>query len=135
MIILFNGRYSPGLCKSNPNVLFVFGDNARRVGMGGQAIIREQINAVGVATKRSPAHFMEDGNPRDMRTMAEDMIAIETSLDAGRTIVLPTFRESGLSTLGCGLAQLPERCPALYAMINEWQARLVRTHEKQEYWV
>ena len=38
----------------NPNAIFVFGDNLKRVGLGGAAILREHPQAYGFITKRSP---------------------------------------------------------------------------------
>jgi hypothetical protein len=38
----------------NPNVIFVFGDNLRRVGYGGAAALRDHKQTYGFITKRSP---------------------------------------------------------------------------------
>jgi hypothetical protein len=48
--------------RSNPSLLYVFGDNLDRVGMGGQAAeMRGEPNSFGVATKRSITHsYPED---------------------------------------------------------------------------
>ena len=41
--------------KANPSVLYLFGDNLQRVGLGGQAKeMRGEPNAVGIATKKAP---------------------------------------------------------------------------------
>ena len=43
------------LCKNNPNAFIVFGDNLICKGKAGEAIIRDEINAFGVPTKRLPS--------------------------------------------------------------------------------
>lgn len=45
-------RYTLNLVKGNRDVYFVFGDNLIGEGKGGQAIIREEPNTIGVPTKR-----------------------------------------------------------------------------------
>jgi hypothetical protein len=45
----------------NPNVLFIFGDNMLRIGLGGQAReMRGQPNAIGIPTKQSPGTAPHD---------------------------------------------------------------------------
>ena len=39
-------NYTPELLRANPNKLFLFGDNNTRTGKGGQAVIRDEPNAV-----------------------------------------------------------------------------------------
>ena len=47
--------------KNNPDILYVFGDNLVREGIGGQAKeMRGETNSFGVATKRSPTYNPED---------------------------------------------------------------------------
>ena len=48
--------YSINDCSLNKNKLYVFGDNLKRVGMAGQASIRNIYNAVGLATKKAPSN-------------------------------------------------------------------------------
>ena len=47
-------KYTNALLKKNRNKLFVFGDNCLRKGKAGQAIIRDQPNSAGIATKVLP---------------------------------------------------------------------------------
>ena len=47
-------RYSVELCKKNPEIIFVFGDNLLEIGKAGQAIIRDCENSFGIPTKRKP---------------------------------------------------------------------------------
>lgn len=120
-------RYSVDLCRRHPNKFFLFGDNCERIGRGGQAIIRGCGNAIGLVTKRSCSEYMEDGHSGDLLAVAMDMKMIEIMLKQGNTIVLPVF-ENGKTTLGCGLADLPNRAPALYQLIDAWTQRLIKEY-------
>ena len=40
--------------RAHPNTLFVFGDNDQRRGKAGQAVIRDEPNAIGFRTKKAP---------------------------------------------------------------------------------
>lgn len=42
--------------RANPNHIFVFGDNTKRVGNGGAAILRDEPNVYGFVTKILPTH-------------------------------------------------------------------------------
>lgn len=46
--------------KSNPNQIFVFGDNTIREGSGGAAKLRYEPNVYGFITKKFPLHSDED---------------------------------------------------------------------------
>lgn len=47
--------YTPELLRANREKIYVFGDNMKRYGKRGQAVIRDEPNAFGVATKRHPS--------------------------------------------------------------------------------
>jgi hypothetical protein len=127
MFYEFEGQYTPGRCQAFPSYLWVFGDNLQRVGTGGQAIIRPEPNAIGIATKRSPGAYMESGCATDMEAIARDCWAIERLHQIGRKIVLPILKGSRKTSLGCGLADLPGRAPDLYAFLCAWHERVVRS--------
>ena len=57
-IYLCHKLYTKGLCHKYPDFIFVFGDNVYRSGKGGQAVIREMENSVGIRTKRAPTTFV-----------------------------------------------------------------------------
>jgi hypothetical protein len=46
--------------RSNPNHIFVFGDNLLRVGHGGTAKLRDEPNTYGFITKKAPTYKDED---------------------------------------------------------------------------
>ena len=43
----------------NPNAIFIFGDNLRRVGYGGAAVLRDHTQTYGFITKRNPDNMDE----------------------------------------------------------------------------
>lgn len=112
--------------QENPDVLYVFGDNAERQGLGGQAKeMRGEHNAVGIRTKRAPnnrpsAFFSED--PDDVAEqnawIAEDFEAIYEHLDQGGTVVVPA------DGVGSGLSRLKEVSPSSWDFLCEQMDRL-----------
>jgi hypothetical protein len=111
--------YTPELLRANPEMFFVFGDNLQRIGTGGQAVIRHEPNAIGVATKASPGMFFTDDNEiypefksiswHPYRYLIDaDLAAVEEKLAIpGAAVVVP------LAFIGTGLAALPEKAPGL----------------------
>lgn len=103
--------------RANPHKLYVFGDNAQRTGLGGQAgACRGEPNAIGVATKWSPtnedaAYFSDDDNAA-WDAVRKDLSRVTRALCDGKTIVVPK------DGIGTGLSQMPQRCPRLLAYIN-----------------
>lgn len=102
--------------KANPNVLYVFGDNMERAGLGGQAKeMRGEHNAIGIATKWAP-NMNEDAFFKDSDfDIVKDQIDLDfTRLeDHDGVVVIP------LDGLGTGLSELPIRAPKIYAYINQ----------------
>lgn len=47
--------YTQKLLRTNPDKVWVFGDNMKGFGKGGQAMIRDEPNAFGIPTKRYPS--------------------------------------------------------------------------------
>ena len=130
-IVAYSGVYSPEQCRKYAKALWVFGDNLKGVGMGGQACIRTQPNSVGVPTKRAPGgpnEFFHEGWVTDMHGVIEAMTdLVQTAKDRKCShLVLPVFKDTGHTTLGCGLARLPEKAPSIYAFINAWSTQLIR---------
>jgi len=119
-VILFTGWYTRELCQDHRDKFFVFGDNTKRFGMGGQAIIRNQPNAIGIATKILPAmskeSFFSDSIPSHMLTVLDDIAAVWQLLDEDKTIVIPV-NVGGKPTLGLERAELPQRAPLIYDAI------------------
>lgn len=125
-VITFAGWYGTSLCQAHPKKVFVFGDNTKGFGKGGQAIIRDEPNAYGVPTKRLPSmavgSFFEEGNASDLDFVFNALSGLWTILKgAGRlgpgTIVIPVTAEGKVS-LGLERAELPQRAPSIYATIE-----------------
>jgi hypothetical protein len=121
-ILYYCGWLTPELCRRHANKLFVFGDNLQRFGMGGQAIIRNEANSFGIATKRLPSmhegsFFFED-KISDMEAVLGDLKALWNylKLDPHVQVVIPVT-SAGEISLGLERAQLKERAPSIYATI------------------
>lgn len=101
---------------ANPHLLYVFGDNLQRVGMGGQAgAMRGEPNAHGIATKCSPGMSPYDffiGSDQDFLSVESDIGALQAKLTGYSGLVVP------LDGLGSGLAELDIRAPKLFAYLN-----------------
>lgn len=119
MLVRTSEFYTPELLRANPEFIFVFGDNLRREGKGGQAAIRNEPNALGLATKRYPskmesayfAHYSAE-DEIDLRN------EIKKVLNAAcyKMVVIP-FTDK--VQLGTGLSELPTRAPNLYKLLTD----------------
>ena len=89
-------KFTPAIVKNNPNKMFVFGDNIARTGKGGQAIIRDEPNVIGVPTKHSARKFFTDDDyDLAVQVIDEAFQEIDEARGLGKVIVLP---EDGLGT-------------------------------------
>ena len=109
MVILQSRIYRADL-QANPAVIYVFGDNERRYGFGGQAKeMRGEHNAVGVATLKAPGLFWTEAEAqRQMAVIDADMKPLFAAAHLGRTIVFP------LDGIGTGLSELERRSPTTF---------------------
>ena len=108
-------RYTNADVKANPDKIYIFGDNTERRGTGGQAQIRNNENAFGIATKVSPkttedAYFSDSMGYAPMQIIEEDIARIKAD---GRPIVFPK------DGFGTGLAKLKEKAPQTYAYLKQ----------------
>ena|SRR5687768_10506382 len=109
-----------GDLRSNPDKRYVFGDNVRRIGLGGQAKeMRGEPNAIGVVTKyypsMAPRSFFND-TAECMELVMQDLMVVQNALDQELKVVVP------LDGIGAGLSRLPELAPRLYDYIVDWFA-------------
>ena len=117
-MIIFQHRIYRIDLRANPDVLYVFGDNVDRVGLGGQAgEMRGEPNAVGVATKWSPSmretSFFDDSDYEHIAKIIDaDFEPLFKAALNGKTIILPS------DGLGTGLSEMPTRCPKLYQLVR-----------------
>jgi hypothetical protein len=114
-VIIFEGYWKISDVEANPKYLFIFGDNDIGKGKGGQAIIRDLPNAMGIPTKKLPsfqckAYYTdkEYNNNCNKINKAIDKIRIEYYRGKYIGIVLPK------DGLGTGLSKLPTKAPLTY---------------------
>ena len=113
-------RYTDADVKANPNKIYIFGDNTQRTGKGGQAQIRGNRNAMGIATKFKPdttedSYFNDDTISENISDIDSDIESIKTRLENNPTFTL-VFPKDGLGT---GLAKLKEKAPKTYAYLKQ----------------
>lgn len=105
--------YTKNLLKHHPDKIFVFGCNMKRYGKGGQAVIRDEPNAFGIATKRYPsrddwAYFSDKQDEKEF--VLQDLRNLY-KLAQHKVIVFP---EAGIGT---GLAEIEKRSPVIWNML------------------
>lgn len=106
------------IMKENPKKMFVFGDNDLRIGKGGQALeMRGEPNVIGIRTKKVPglsedAYYSDNEYDANIKKVTEDIKDIMKSIQAGKTIVLPS------AGVGTGMAELSTRAPRTLAYIK-----------------
>lgn len=116
--------YTRSQAKASPGSIFVFGDNLKRAGKGGQAEeLRGEPNAVGIITKAEPsredyAYLADDlhGNAC-AKAWEADFGRLTEHLKRGGTIVWPA------DGIGTGLALMKSKAPML------WDELCLRTRE------
>jgi len=114
--------------RSNPNTLYVFGDNLKRQGMGGQAAeMRYEPNACGVATKKSPGtspadYFRDNEYIKNLEIFHNDLDRVENHLKVGGEVVFPT------NGLGTGLSRLTQTAPQSYQALTDIIAEFVKKY-------
>lgn len=107
--------------RKNPDVLYIFGDNLIRKGLGGQAKeMRGESNAIGIVTKRypsnSPTSFIHDSDLdiNHLKTIVDnDISRVIIALKSGK------YRALVIPQLGVGLAKLHINAPNFYKYIQD----------------
>lgn len=94
------------------DIVYVFGDNVKRRGRGGQAkACRGLPNTIGIRTKYAPGRRKKDYFGQDELTeklyICEDILVLERVIAEGKFVVFP---DDGIGT---GMAELPTRAPAV----------------------
>lgn len=121
-------RITREFVQSNPDKLFIFGDNLARQGMGGQAReMRGEPNSLGIPTKRlptySPEAFLKDSDFNNVKPFIDK--ALQRISDFKGTVVFPA------DGVGTGLAKLPESAPKVYRYICEELEKLGITNNNR----
>lgn len=116
--MIYQSRIYRADLQANPDIIYVFGDNAQRYGRGGQAgEMRGEPNAVGIATKwdirGKDSDFYSDSNWEGCTAqIREDWLPVYHHLQNGGIVVCP------LDGLGTGLSELPTRAPRVYRYLQ-----------------
>lgn len=117
-IIIFNGFWTIDDVNKNPHALFVYGDNDVHIGKGGQAIIRDCVNAIGLPTKKypnnQPTSFYTDLEYYDNIKKIDN--AINQIINASQKYDYVVLPRDGFGT---GLAKLKENAPETLNYINQ----------------
>lgn len=105
--------------RSNPHVLYLFGDNDMRTGYGGQAKqMRDEPNAVGIRTKRAPwtgdnAYWSDINYQDNLDKIEEDLDRVGLHLALGKVVVVP------MDGIGTGLSEMEDRCPKTFKYLQD----------------
>lgn len=113
--------------RANPHLLYIFGDNLKRVGLGGQAgEMRNEPNAFGFATKFGPGY-------EDKDLYFDGDIVVKASIDLEiqqLKLVLDTKKYQGvvwpLDGIGTGLAAMPQNAPNYLAYLTDQILKLIQ---------
>jgi hypothetical protein len=123
-VIVFKGWWTVDDVINNPMWLFVFGDNNAGYGKGGQAIIRDYINTIGIPTKKSPSNkkesFYTDSEFESNKKRIDN--AIKNIISLAQHYVLVVLPEDGFGT---GLADLPNRAPKTFNYLQTAVSQMV----------
>lgn len=115
---------------NNPDFLYLFGDNVKRIGYGGQAKeMRGEPNALGIATKKTPssdplAFFYDDEYMKNVKIIYDDMMPAVKHLVNGGVLVIPA------DGLGTGLSKMDKKCPRTLMALNELIEYLYNVDER-----
>lgn len=106
--------------RANPAVLYIFGDNEIRSGLGGQAKeMRGEPNAAGIATLYAPGRYWTEANITHQCSVIDaDMAPVFEAAKSGHLIVFP------LDGIGTGLACLKSHSPTTFAHLEQRVAAL-----------
>lgn len=110
--IVYQYRYFRQDVILNPSALYVFGDNALRVGYAGQAeACRGLANAHGIATLLQPGKYFQDKHYEQVIALVgRDLDGLADAINTGafHTLVFP------IDGVGTGLARMKEHAPHSY---------------------
>lgn len=103
---------------ANPDTYYLFGDNVKRYGLGGQAReMRGEPNAIGIATKWAPdnlrASYFSDENEKCLEIVQADFAKVFDLVKNNKDIVVPA------DGLGTGLSNLQLHAPELLKFIGD----------------
>lgn len=114
------GIWSSDICQMYSDSLFIYGDNDIRRGKGGQAIIRDEKNSMGIPTKHLPsstpnAFYNDDNYSDNINKITNAVFEIILRSQSYNTIYFPKHG------LGTGLARLNIKAPRTYQYLVDIQ--------------
>jgi len=111
-ILIHQGYWTINSVVEQPSHLYVFGDNDIGKGKGGQAIIRDLDNSIGIPTKKLPSYdinaFYTDNEYQQNCAKIDKAIYKMLKNFLKKNFTHLVFPEDGLGT---GLAKLPSKAP------------------------
>lgn len=105
--------------QDHPYVLFVFGDNDKRYGLGGMAKeFRGEINSIGIRTKKAPSmgeqSFYTDAELKDnIVKIADDISRLFTTASCFSCVYIP-------DGIGMGRARLDTCAPLTFLVLKRF---------------
>lgn len=102
----------------HPDKIFLFGDNDKGTGYGGQAKeMRNKVNTIGIPTKKlpdtTPESYYTDNEFEDNKKKINTSIKLVINeIKKGKTIVIPS------AGIGTGLSKLKEKAPKTFAFLQ-----------------
>ncbi len=112
-ILIFKKFWTVDDVTKHRDWLFVYGDNNIKRGRGGQAIIRDEPNSIGIPTKKYPSNhpnsfYNDDDFDDNTKRIDEAISQILSESKKYNKIILPA------DGFGTGLARLPVCAPKTY---------------------
>ncbi len=114
-ICIVSKRYSVEQCRVNFDCLFVFSDTLERIGVLGQACIREQVNSIGIATQKSANEFFTDKEYDENCKLIDEEIEKIKRYAEEREVKAIGFPWMGIGT---GLSSMQTKCPKTFCYLT-----------------
>lgn len=112
-IVIWSSNFNNNTCRKNSNILFIFGDNVKRKGYAGQAIIRDEKNSFGIPTCKSPNVFFTDKELNYNKDIIDQSLKkLKKKIDTYDYIAFP------INGIGTGLSMLKTRSPKTWEYLN-----------------
>lgn len=116
-IRIFPGFWSVKDVRKNRDYIFVYGDNDEKSGKGGQAVVREEGNTLGIPTKKRPnnstdSFYTDNELEENKKKISSALKKLDSLLAEGKHVYLP---EDGIGT---GLAKLSTKAPRTFAYLQ-----------------
>ncbi len=117
--IIYQARIDRIDLQNNPGVMYLFGDNDKRKGLGGQAKeMRGEQNAVGVRTKKAPsrgksAYWTDLEFSDNVSKIISDLLPVINHLNNDGIVIIPG------DGIGTGLSMMEQTCPATFEYLQK----------------